>query len=106
MSDGLVDGCLTAGDTGLVTFSGLHPEYHYRVTEITAPNGYQLAVAPVFEGMLTMEEDLAVTVTVADGKVFILPFTGAYDLPILALCWSVCITASGCSLLCLRRKER
>ena len=106
MSSGLVDGCLTTGDTGLVTFTGLHPECHYRVTEITAPNGYQLAVAPLFEGMLPVEENLSVTVTAADGKVFILPFTGVYDLPILALCWSFCITAIGCSWICLRRKER
>jgi len=106
MSSGLVDGCLTAGDTGLVTFAGLHPECHYRVTEVTSPNGYQLAVVPLFEGMLSAEEDLSVTVTAADGKVFILPFTGAYDLPILALCWSFCITAIGCSWICLRRKER
>ena len=106
MSVGLVDGCLTTGDTGLVTFTGLHPECHYRVTEVTAPNGYQLAVAPVFEGKLSVEEDLSVTVTAADGKVFILPFTGVYDLPILALCWSFCIIAIGCSWICLRRKER
>ena len=106
MSSGLVEGCLTAGDTGLVTFAGLHPECHYRVTEVTSPNGYQLAVVPLFEGMLSAEEDLSVTVTAADGKVFILPFTGAYDLPILALCWSFCITAIGCSWICLRRKER
>ena len=106
MSVGLVDGCLTTGDTGLVTFTGLHPECHYRVTEVTAPNGYQLAVVPLFEGMLSAEEDLSVTVTAADGKVFILPFTGAYDLPILALCWSFCVTAIGCSWICLRRKEQ
>ena len=106
MSVGLADGCLTTGDTGLGTFTGLHPECHYRVTEVTAPNGYQLAVVPLFEGMLSVEEDLSVTVTAADGKIFILPFTGVYDLPILALCWSFCIIAIGCSLLCLRRKER
>ena len=44
----VVDGCITTGADGLASWENLHPGLYYRVTEVKAPNGYQLLKEPVF----------------------------------------------------------
>ena len=56
-SQDLVDGTLTTGTTGKVTFEGLMADrdIQYRLTEISAPNGYSLLSSPVYIGTLPVE---------------------------------------------------
>ena len=103
---GIAEGLLTSDETGWVVFSGLHPSCFYRVTEVAAPEGHQLSIAPVFLGILPPEKDLSVSITAADGAVFMLPFTGTYDMLWLSLGLSLSITVMGSALLILRRKEQ
>ena len=53
-SQDLVDGTLTTGATGKVVFEGLMAdrEIQYRLTEISAPDGYSLLSSPVYVGSL------------------------------------------------------
>ena len=56
----LKDGKLTGGRDGVVSFEGLYPEVQYRLTETKAPDGYTLQPCAVFEGKITVEENLSV----------------------------------------------
>ena len=76
-SEGLVDGKLISGETGLVEFTGLHPERLYRLTETAAPEGYQLLPDIAYEGGLPADEDLVIQLTVVNVPVFELPKTGS-----------------------------
>ena len=76
-SAGLTNGRLISDETGLVTFSGLHPQRLYRLTETAAPNGYQLLTSPAYEGGLSVENKLTVTLTVVNCPVYELPKTGS-----------------------------
>ena len=76
-SEGLVDGKLISGETGLVEFTGLHPERLYRLTETAAPEGYQLLPDIAYEGELPADEDLVIQLTVVNVPVFELPKTGS-----------------------------
>ena len=70
-----VDGCITTGADGLASWENLHPGLYYRVTEVKAPNGYQLLTEPVFTGKLPIE-DLTVSLRVVNAPIFTLPQTG------------------------------
>ena len=76
-SEGLVDGKLISGETGLVEFTGLHPERLYRLTETAAPEGYQLLPDIAYEGGLPADKDLVIQLTVVNVSVFELPKTGS-----------------------------
>ena len=76
-SSGLTNGRLTSDENGLVTFTGLHPQRLYRLTETAAPDGYQLLTSPAYEGGLSMENKLTVTLTVVNCPVYELPRTGS-----------------------------
>ena len=69
MSEGLRDGVLTAGADGTVVFEGLYPLHYYRVTEIEAPEGYQLPEASVFEGQLEIDNNFELALQVANDPV-------------------------------------
>ena len=71
----VVDGCITTGADGLASWENLHPGLYYRVTEVKAPNGYQLLTEPVFTGKLPIE-DLTVSLRVVNAPIFTLPQTG------------------------------
>ena len=75
-SAGLTNGRLTSDENGLVTFTGLHPQRLYRLTETAAPDGYQLLTSPAYEGGLSIENKLTVTLTVVNCPVYELPQTG------------------------------
>lgn len=76
-SAGLTNGKLISDENGLVTFTGLHPERLYRLTETAAPDGYQLLTSPAYEGGLSIENELTVTLTVVNCPVYELPKTGS-----------------------------
>ena len=76
-SEGLTDGMLTSGADGVVRFTGLHPQRLYRLTEIKAPEGYQLLTEPVHEGGIQVENEFFVQLTVVNAPVFELPMTGS-----------------------------
>ena len=119
-SQGLTDGCLTTDESGTVTFSGLWADeaVQYRLTEIQAPEGYELLKEPVYEGTLPItadpdeialepEEGLDVSayfynlpITVQNGHIYTLPMTGGSGVPwiplgliVLALGGTLCVLA-------------
>lgn len=103
---GLDKGMLTIPENGVATFTGLHPELYYRLSEIAAPDGKQLSAAPVFEGRIPIDEALSVSVTVVNGDSYVLPLTGSTDMLCLLACWLLSMTVGTCSFVTLRRKER
>ena len=72
----IMDGCLTSGNDGIIEWEGLYPTLYYRVTEVKAPDGYNLLEGTAFEGQLPAE-DLTVSFTVVNTRTFTLPETGA-----------------------------
>lgn len=98
---GVTDGCLTTGAIGTVTFEGLYAddETRYRLTGVSAPEGYELLSTPVFEGTLPIEADASTVtgtpdevagdmayfytlpITVRNGKSYVLPMTSGDDFP-------------------------
>lgn len=101
----VTDGCLTTGAIGTVTFEGLYAddETKYRLTEVSAPEGYELLGKPVFEGTLPVEVDASTVagtpdeavgdtayfytlpITVRNGKSYVLPMTGGDSFPFIPL---------------------
>lgn len=77
-SPNLVNGCLISGEDGLISYEGLYPTLQYRLTEVEAPDGYVLLTKPAFEGNLTA--DLEIVLTVHNSPWFTLPATG-YNAP-------------------------
>jgi hypothetical protein len=118
-SPNLENGCLTTDESGTVTFSGLWADFElqYRLTEVAAPEGYELLSEPVYEGVLplgypaskvTAEPDVLIgesayfynlPITVRDGKIYTLPQTGGSGLPLFPM--SLVIMAFGAAL-CIR----
>ena len=76
-SEGFKDGKLTSGADGMVRFTGLYPGSLYRVTEMKAPDGYQLLTKPVHEGSIQVGNEYFVQLTVVNAPVFELPMTGS-----------------------------
>lgn len=126
-SQGLTDGCLTTDESGTVTFSGLwaNEAVQYRLTEIQAPEGYELLREPVFEGVLpvsypdgavSMEPEeiidgtayfYTLPITVRDGHIYTLPQTGGTHMPFVPV--GICCFGLGIGLLAhgiwLRRRR-
>lgn len=102
-SEGLVDGKLISGETGLVEFTGLHPERLYRLTETAAPEGYQLLPDIAYEGGLPADEDLVIQLTVVNVPVFELPKTGSGSMQLLPI---VMVLAYGLSAMLVELSKR
>ena len=103
---GLLDGGrLVTDETGLVSFEGLYPTLHYRLTETKAKEGYQLLGDYAYVGSLCADKDFTVSLRVVNAKVFTLPETGSNALALmpigLMLCAAVCMGA----LFVLKKKE-
>ena len=110
-----IGGCTTAGlldggrlvtdETGMVSFEGLYPTLHYRLTETKAKEGYQLLGDYAYVGSLCADKDFTVSLRVVNAKVFTLPETGSNALALmpigLMLCAAVCMGA----LFVLKKKE-
>lgn len=74
----LQDGCLTTGDNSYICWDGLYPALYYRVTEVQAPDGYQLLGEPVFTGRLPTDQMLKLWAV--NTPIFQLPATGSAEL--------------------------
>ena len=101
----VTDGKLTTDESGNVTFENLwaDEEVQYRLTEVAAPEGYELLKEPIFEGTLpvsypdgkvtaTPDEVIDGTayfynlpVTVQNGHIYTLPMTGGSSFPFVPL---------------------
>ena len=101
----LVDGTLTSGEDGILEWDNLYPGLHYRVTELKAPNGYELLTDYAFEGTLP-SDDLQVSLQVVNAKGFSLPDTGASTGLILRILQLACAAAYAALLLISYKKKR
>ena len=92
----VTDGKLTTDESGTITFENLWADekIQYRLTEVAAPEGYELLKEPIFEGTLpvsypdgkvtaTPDEVIDGTayfynlpITVQNGHIYTLPMTG------------------------------
>lgn len=101
---GLEKGILTTPDSGIVTFTGLHPEMYYRVTEVSTTDGKQLMADPIFEGKIP-EDDLTATIHAVNDSTFVLPHTGSRSMPMVTATAGLSIMLCALFLILLRRKE-
>lgn len=98
-----MDGCLTSGKDGIIEWEGLYPTLYYRVTEVKAPDGYNLLEGTAYEGQLPAQ-DLTVSFTVVNARTFTLPETGAGSSMILRI--ASLLAAIGClTVITLRKKH-
>lgn len=104
-SANLKNGKLTGGRDGVVSFEGLYPEVQYRLTETKAPDGYTLQTGAIFEGKITVEENLAVEKTVVNTRPFELPMTGSADSTILLIAQMVSLILLSTMLLYHVKKQ-
>lgn len=101
----IVDGCLTSGADGIIEWDGLYPTFYYRVTEVKAPDGYNLLEGIAYEGQLPTE-DLTVSFTVVNARTFTLPETGVGSGMILRLVSLLAaIGCLGAGVIAYRRKR-
>lgn len=100
---GLTDGCLVTDDTGMAVFENLYPGLQYRVKEVEAPEGYVLPADYAYTGELPEELDL--TLTVINGRGYILPETGANSFPLMSMALAFCLSLGGVLLILLRQKR-
>ena len=101
----IADGCQTSGKDGTIEWEGLYPTLYYRLTEVKAPDGYNLLEGTAYEGQLPME-DLTVSFTVVNARTFTLPETGAGSGMILRI--ASLLVAIGCigAIITVYRKKR
>lgn len=69
-------GCLTVGEDGSLSFTGLYPVVYYRITEVETPNGYQLLKDPILVEKLLPETNFEKSYRVVNNDMFTLPKTG------------------------------
>ena len=100
----VVDGKLTTGADGIVTWTRLYPDLYYRVTETKAPNGYILLTEPVFEGKLP-ETDPMVTLRVVNAPQFEMPQTGSASMLRLPIAIALCTLLCAGALFRLKKKK-
>lgn len=111
-SEGLKNGQLTTDESGKAAFEGLwaDDQLQYRLTEVKAPEGYELLKEPVFVGVLpicypegkaTVEPEEIIdgtayfynpTFTVQNNHIYTLPMTGGRGFPLVTV---------GIAMLCL-----
>ena len=101
----LVDGTLTSGEDGMLEWDNLYPGLHYRVTELKAPNGYELLKGYAFEGELPAD-NLQVSLQVVNAKGFSLPDTGASTGLVLRISQILCAAVCAALLLISYKKKR
>lgn len=104
-ADGLVNGCLTTGQTGLIQWTNLYPGLYYRVTEAKAPNGYLLLDKPVFSGKLSGDK-LEASFTVVNTREFTMPKTGSNMMRILTTTSTVLYALTTVTMIFLLRRKK
>ncbi len=105
-TEAVKDGCQTTGEDGVLTWDGLNSQLKYRLTEVSAPNGYNKLTKPAYEGTIPTAT-MTIEIQVVNTRVFNLPETGSNSLRILSLLNAAAciigITATACSL---KKKRR
>ena len=104
-SAGLKDGKLVSDETGLVEFTGLHPERLYRLTETAAPDGYQLLADTAYEGGLPADTELTIQLTVVNVPTFELPKTGSKSMLLMPVSLALAAALCGAILVIGKRKK-
>lgn len=105
-SEGLNNGRLISDETGLVEFTGLHPERLYRLTETAAPEGYQLLADTAYEGGLPADTELTIQLTVVNVPTFELPKTGSKSMLLMPISLALVAALCGAILVIGKRKEQ
>lgn len=105
-SEGLTDGRLISGETGLVEFTGLHPERLYRLTETAAPAGFQLLADIAYEGGLPDDKEYTVDLTVVNVRTYELPETGSKSLLLMPIALILACGLCGTILFVIKRKKQ
>lgn len=101
---GIQNGILVTGNSGTISFQGLAVGVYYRITEVKAPNGYQLLGEYAFEGKLTYNNE-AISLNVVNAPVFTLPHTGSRSLIGMSAGFSLCLLTCIGAVVYLRKKE-
>lgn len=104
-SPGLQNGILITNDSGYASFQGLYPNIYYRLTEVKAPNGYQLLEDYAFQGKLTTDDNV-VSIHIINNPVFTLPHTGSRSMVGISAGLAVCLLTCAGAIYYLRRKEK
>lgn len=104
-STGLVNGRLTSDSTGSVSFEGLHPELHYRLSETKAPDGLQMLTGYAYEGELPLDRDLSVSLRVVNTPIFTLPETGGNAFGYLPVATLLCCAFCAVAFIYARRRK-
>ena len=102
---GLSHGCLATGTDGKISFEGLHPALQYRITEVIAPDGYNLLTDYAYIGPLPVD-NLTVQLRAVNTPVMVLPHTGSASLALVPMLMTMGLTMSAAVLFYLRRKEK
>lgn len=105
-SEGLTDGRLISDKTGLVEFTGLHPERLYRLTETAAPDGFQLLADTAYEGGLPDDKEYTVDLTVVNVRTYELPETGSKSLVLMPIALILACSLCGAILFVTKRKKQ
>ena len=105
-SEGLTDGRLISDKTGLVEFTGLHPERLYRLTETAAPDGFQLLADIAYEGGLPDDREYTVDLTVVNVRTYELPETGSKSLVLMPIALILACSLCGAILFVTKRKKQ
>lgn len=105
-SEGLTDGRLISDKTGLVEFTGLHPERLYRLTETAAPDGFQLLADIAYEGGLPDDREYTVDLTVVNVRTYELPETGSKSLGLMPIALILACSLCGAILFVTKRKKQ
>lgn len=104
-SPNLIDGILITDSSGYVSFEGLAVGVHYRITEVKAPNGFQLLGDYAYEGMLNSKDEV-VTIDVLNTPVFTLPHTGARSFVGVGAGLTLCLLTCLGAVYYLKKKEQ
>lgn len=102
----LADGCLTTDENGNIVFEDLWPTLLYRLTEVEAPDGYQLLTGSI-EFTLATGEDFEVGYEITDAAMPILPAAGTsgfWFLPASTAVFLICMNRMICGLAGMRKK--
>ena len=101
---GIQNGILVTGSSGTISFQGLAVGLHYRITEVKAPNGFQLLGDYAYEGMLTANGEV-ITLNVVNAPVFTLPHTGSRSMIEMSAGLGLCLLTCLGAVYFLRKKE-
>lgn len=101
----VVDGMLTTGEDGILIWENLYPGLQYRLTEVEAPDGYNLLNKPAFEGKLP-KEDLTLEVKVINTRIFTMPETGVSTGMVLKILSMLAAIGGLAACITVNRKKR